>query len=128
MGFEIRFTVEGPPRTKERARSVKGRHYTPKETVDYQRRIACEAIRAGVPSEPLGGAFVLRVIAYVKREPSSDPRDWDNVGKIVSDALSKLIWKDDRQVVLGIVIKRPTEHDDAEERLVVRARSLEGSP
>lgn len=32
-------------------------------------------------------------------------KDWDNCGKIVSDALNGIVWKDDRQVVRGWVNK-----------------------
>lgn len=32
-------------------------------------------------------------------------RDWDNLGKLVSDAGNNLLWSDDRQVVCGEVMK-----------------------
>jgi len=32
--------------------------------------------------------------------------DWDNIGKVVSDAFNKIIWKDDAQVAHSIVVKR----------------------
>ena len=31
--------------------------------------------------------------------------DWDNIGKLVSDALNGIVWRDDRQIVSGWVQK-----------------------
>lgn len=48
--------------------------------------------------------------AHRKRAPraaSWNPagKDWDNLGKLVSDAGTNLLWSDDRQVVAGEVMK-----------------------
>jgi Holliday junction resolvase RusA-like endonuclease len=50
-----------------------------------------------------GGSFRLLIVAY-----GADPRsDWDNIGKLVSDALNGVFWEDDRQVIDARVMKLP---------------------
>lgn len=52
--------------------------------------------------QPLTGAIKLTADVYVKREPTSlNSGDWDNHGKAISDALSKIVYGDDRQIVDG---------------------------
>ena len=49
----------------------------------------------------------LQMLNHVIR-PTKKP-DWDNIGKIVCDALNKVAFHDDSQIVDGIVIKRYSE-------------------
>lgn len=37
--------------------------------------------------------------------PTGKP-DWDNFGKIASDALNKIVWADDSQIIMGQVLKQ----------------------
>ena len=111
----IPFTVYGIPRPKQRARILKnGFSYIPKETREYEERISWAAREAGCWEHE--GMVALDVFAYFaipKRELTSiiegDARpkrpDWDNIGKIVSDALEGVCYKDDKQVVMAKVVK-----------------------
>lgn len=110
----ITFNVYGPPVPKARARTTLRGSYTPKRTSDYEARIACAARLAladlGQPWD-IAGTYALRVLVFPyqseaqQRKRVEDRRgDWDNYGKIVSDALNVVLWADDRQVVNATVI------------------------
>ena len=123
----IRFQIPGEPVGKARVRVPKvGRAYTPQKTREYEARVrACyEAASMGVKQDAggAGEAFCVTITAYC-RIPESAPKrkkkameewaiwptkkpDWDNIGKIVCDALNGYVWKDDSQVVDGAVHKR----------------------
>ena len=95
--------------------------YTPAETRAYEKALAMVAKVAMRAKEPLLGPLRLTVTAFMpvpaswsrkKRDaalagvvrPTVKP-DWDNIGKIGSDALKGIVWKDDTQVVDGRVLK-----------------------
>ena len=117
--FRLTFFVPGPPKGKARARAGNGRHYTPKVTVDAERGISWAARKAMVGSTLVEGAVYLEITALFER-PKSWPKsrkveinvphinkpDWDNVGKLVSDALNGIVWRDDSQVAQAVVAKR----------------------
>jgi Holliday junction resolvase RusA-like endonuclease len=109
----ITFTVPGTPIGKARPRITKHGAYTPEKTV-----IAEDTIRRAYNSSILFGADIplrLCVDAFfpipqskserVKGEmlkgfirPTKKP-DWDNIGKLVSDALNQVAYYDDKQIV-----------------------------
>ena len=116
-GRTVRFTIPGPPKGKARARTLKsGISYTPKDTVVYEKMVR-ECFRAeagpdwiiheGPVQLTIGARFpVPRATSKRKRElmlvgeisPTKKP-DWDNIGKIVSDALNKVAYHDDSQII-----------------------------
>lgn len=124
MRYTISLAIPGPPRAKQRARVTRrGITYTPKETTSYETLIrhtfsAMNPDWVPIPRDrPV--AMSITVIVPIpasapkrKRElmiagnirPTSRP-DWDNYGKIVSDALNGLFFTDDSQVVDGSVHK-----------------------
>ena len=63
MADTIVFFVTGEPRGKQRARAGQGRHYTPKETVDLERRIAWEAKKAMAGRPPFEGPLHVDIVA-----------------------------------------------------------------
>ena len=120
----LQFTIPGPPMAKQRHRTTKTGHtYTPKETVNYEgliKMIAAQEV-AKVEGWQTRGQFALLVAAYFpvpksrpkawkelalanKIHPTTRP-DWDNVGKIVSDALNGIVWHDDSMVVQAMIAK-----------------------
>lgn len=128
---EIRFIVEGEPFGKQRPRHNGKVTYTPKETHDREElarwayRRACRNFRF-----PDGYYIDLRVIAYmgipksVKKEvrakmlsgklrPAKTP-DWDNIGKLVADALNRIAYGDDRYIVDAVVRKFWSDHPRTE--------------
>jgi len=136
----IEFTIDGEPIAKGRVRSFKLpngqiRHYTPKETVHYENLVRLFFSHAK-PGDwiPHDGPVEMLVIAYFsipkswprwkKRLAESERmkaccrRDWDNVGKVVSDALNEIAYKDDRQVTDPTVMKRYSPRPRVEVTLV----------
>lgn len=125
-------------RGKDRPRFTgTGRTYTTKRTRDDE-----QAIRAAyldviakegnvLPAEHQTGRepFILLVDAY-RALPKSRPKkvlceedtfkpDWDNIGKLVSDALNGLAWKDDSQVVKADISKWPRMRGLENDRMVI---------
>lgn len=117
----MKFTIFGKPKAKGRPRlSTFGgfaRAYTPQDTIEYENLVKLSYLQAAECQEPLEfeKPVSLTVIAYYqmpkqvskkKREemlsgelrPCVKP-DIDNVLKSVLDALNKIAFKDDTQVV-----------------------------
>lgn len=126
----MRFTIPGAPQGKARPKIVRQgaftKAYTPEKTVNYEALVKLSYQQAA------GGAFLgagvpvrVRIDAYydppksgTKKKlvamlaglifPTKKP-DWDNIGKIVCDALNGIAYKDDAQVVDGRVVKHYSE-------------------
>ncbi len=113
----IEFTVYGEPIGKGRPRFTRQGHtYTPQKTVGYE-----ELIRTEYHSRYDGMQFetdeplCMQIIAYVGIPKSASKRkqelmrqgiirpakkpDWDNIAKIIGDALNKTAYPDDKQIV-----------------------------
>jgi Holliday junction resolvase RusA-like endonuclease len=124
----MKFTVPGEPTGKARPR-VGNRPgftqtYTPEKTATYENLVRLEfqhAANAQGYMPILEGPVRVRIDAYYSvpkstsrkrwREmlagwvhPTKKP-DWDNIGKIVCDALNGIAYRDDSQVVDGRVLK-----------------------
>lgn len=122
MGTEVTFIVPGLPRGKQRARySSRTNHFFPAEqTVSYEAEVKWAAKRAGCtpregPVQMVIKAFFpiprsrpkgWRIEAQAEQEWYIQKPDFDNTGKIVSDALNQVAYVDDKQVVSGLVEKR----------------------
>lgn len=114
--------IPGEPVTKARPRVTKaGITYTPAKTVNYEtfiQELFAIRYRTHVPFE---GALICDVRAFfgipkswtAKKKKQALERnlrptsrkDWDNLGKIISDALNGLAYRDDGQIVDGRVRK-----------------------
>ncbi len=131
------FCVPGRPIPKGRIRVPRrGRAYTPQRTRAYERRIKDAFSLAYPRHRPWRGPVDMVVVATcapprkwsaAKREEAKAmewpcPRrpDWDNVGKIVSDALNGLAYADDAQIA-GVTI---TMDYGPEEALTVQVMRL----
>lgn len=116
-----RFTIPGKPMGQPRVRFARMgnfvKTYDPKEATSYKATIIQIAQAAGV--KPMTGPIMLTVAAYMPRPqrlcrksdsnlavPSECKPDWDNIGKIVSDALNGVAYADDSQITMGTVCKR----------------------
>jgi Holliday junction resolvase RusA-like endonuclease len=142
----ITFEVPGEPMGKGRHRSFvdKGKgavvHVADRETDSYERTvkwIARQAMgRQGV-RELLDGPLWMHVTAFMAAPKTLHKRlhageviyatkkpDFDNVGKIIGDALNKVLYADDAQVVDGRVVKR----FDMLPRVVVSIGRLDPKP
>ena len=105
--------VPGKPKGKARPRFAKGRAYTPKNTVEYEKLISqCYQEQNGTKHEgeislDIKAVFMIpkswtnrKKKTYVdeKRRPEIRP-DIDNIAKVVMDALNGIAYEDDSQVV-----------------------------
>lgn len=95
-----RFTVDGEPMSKARARVVNGHAYTPERT-----RVAEAGIQAAFKStnpsrtpHPLLSGTKYGVVALFFHQ-TRQRRDIDNMLKLILDALNGMAWTDDTQVV-----------------------------
>jgi Holliday junction resolvase RusA-like endonuclease len=112
------FTIPGKPMGQPRARFARMgkfvKTYDPKEAVSYKATIIQLARAAGV--RQMIGPVRLAIDAYLPRPkrlwrkidpsaaiPAECKPDWDNIGKIVSDALNGIAYADDAQVWHGSV-------------------------
>lgn len=124
-------TIPGDPVAKGRARfrvvAVKGKApfvqpYTPKETQEAEARIKAAWEAAGGPY--LGGRLELEILFFQIPQKNRAPRheDWDNLAKLVCDALNKVAFGDDRQITRAVVEKL---EDALNPRTVIRLRTRE---
>jgi Holliday junction resolvase RusA-like endonuclease len=95
-----------------------GHHYTQAKTRDAEERIKAAALaQVGSPMiagpvelfakvyAPIPASWSAKKKAHAIRgeiRPTCKP-DWDNVGKLISDALNGCMWKDDAQIVDGSI-------------------------
>lgn len=127
------FEVPGKPFGKQRPRMMRTGHaYTPKETINYENLVRM-CFKEKYPMHiPIEGTVGMRVDAYFpvaeswskkKKKQALDGEthphkpDWDNIGKIISDALNEIAYKDDSQIADAHVTKRYSERPRVEVRL-----------
>lgn len=109
----IKFTIPGKPLAKQRPRFTRaGRTYTPEATVMYENLIKTCFAQAYPDHIPVTCPVKMEIRAYYPIAESWPKKkkaaalfgvlkpakpDWDNVGKIVSDALNQIAYVDDAQ-------------------------------
>ncbi len=116
----LEFEVPGKPFGKQRPRVVNGHAFTPKETQMFENLIKVMFQTAYPDHIPVSTGLRMEVIAvYPIPESWSKKKkmkaaahlvhptkpDWDNVGKIVSDALNQIAYVDDAQIYDAHVYK-----------------------
>ena len=121
----ISFTIPGDPKGKARPRLGRSGHaYTPADTVSYENLVKlCFREAAGDDWTPIGPDVPIscRIYAYypIPKSVSKKRRaamldglllplrkpDWDNIGKIVCDALNRIAYDDDAQICDARVLK-----------------------
>jgi len=128
----ICFTIPGPPVGKARAQTVRNKYtgesvsYTPDKTVSYEeltrgRYLAaakgfkfssdsqlCIQIASYFPVPASKSKKVKAAMLAGQIKPAKKP-DWDNIGKIICDALNGFAYKDDAQIVLAQIGKEYAE-------------------
>lgn len=95
-------TVPGVPVPKGRPCVYKGVGVTPKKTRDAESRIQALWAAQYPDMQPLTGGVHVSLDFYL---PDRRTRDWDNLAKLVTDALNGLAYEDDRQIVSAVVTK-----------------------
>jgi Holliday junction resolvase RusA-like endonuclease len=125
---EFEFTVPGTPIGKGRPRYTGyGRPYTPQKTRDKEKEIAL-AYKSKYGGERFSDLDQLRILIHAyfpipvsatkkfhtmavngELYPTKKP-DWDNIGKLVCDALNGVAYRDDSQIVMAMVIKHYSDN------------------
>lgn len=122
----VSFSIPGNPVAKARPKFAgKGHAYTPAKTRTYEEIVRLHARRAMKGKKLLTGAVELNVTFYfpipknftkLQREQAisgvlkhTKKPDWDNTGKLTSDACNMIVYKDDAQVSDSHVHKRYSE-------------------
>ena len=116
--MEIKFTIPGPPKGKQRPRicRVNGRSmaYTPKETIEYERLVRASYTAVSKAKFERNLPLEISILAlfpipkYVSRKtkelmlngrlfPTKKP-DADNIIKVILDALNGVAYQDDAQI------------------------------
>lgn len=122
---ELTFKIDGDPFGKQRPRVLRtGRAYTPKETVAYEMKTIRSFRTASrgrfYADEGTPVCVVIKACFRIPKNTSKKQRaqmesgeilpmkkpDCDNIQKVVLDALNKLAYADDKQVVSSAVEKR----------------------
>ena len=129
--MEIRFTVPGVHKGKQRARNRLVRKkdgssfvstYTPSETRNQEALVRDFAQKAMGNRPPLEGPIKFNMCAYLPVPPSWSNKkradaiagkifpigkpDFDNYAKLISDAINQLVFVDDSQIVTSTIYKR----------------------
>ena len=126
MEKRLEITIEPSPKERPRATVVGGhaRIYTPNTTATYEKRIRDAWIKANGDT-PMEGQLLAKIY-YGFRIPKSTPKknipgmlaryvrptvkpDLDNLDKAVMDALNKVAYKDDSQIVAKVSKKHYAE-------------------
>jgi Holliday junction resolvase RusA-like endonuclease len=132
----------GEPKGKGRPRFARrtGHAYTPQETASYEACLRHEAALAMAGRAPLEGPLLVQVAAHFeipaswsakKRaaalageiRPTKRP-DWENVAKML-DALNEVVWRDDAQVVSGLIEKHYSDRPRLRVEVAVLAAQQE---
>lgn len=126
--MKITFTVPGQPRGQARPRFARigqgVRTYKAKQDVLKENMVALRYIEAAGGLEPHTGPVRLNVLAVSvppkswsrkrreeERYKTSRP-DADNIGKLVSDGLNEVAWRDDAQIIRLVVEKVFGDRDE----------------
>ena len=101
MEIDLWITMEPQPKQRPRVKRH-GHAYTPIETVRGERLIRHEVMRAYPALLPSKRDIGMRLDFYM---PNHKRMDWDNLGKLVSDALNGVAYVDDSQIRECVVRK-----------------------
>ena len=95
-------TVAGQPVPKGRPRVFRGRGITPQATRDAEKRIADAFTTKYKNFEPITSEIDILLTFYMQNRKRTD---YDNLAKLVTDALNGLAYADDSQIVKAVVFK-----------------------
>jgi Holliday junction resolvase RusA-like endonuclease len=93
-------TIKGDPVPKGRPRVVNGHTYTDARTVNAERQVRAAWAKSGF--KPIQGPVRVSLAFW---RLTARPCDWDNLAKLVCDALNGLAFEDDSQIIEAYVSK-----------------------
>lgn len=90
-------TVPGDPKAKSRPRSgSNGNTFTPKTTKNAEKVLATYAMAARKGAPPVSGSLGIAVEFYCATKRRTDG---DNLLKLVTDGLNRIVYEDDSQIL-----------------------------
>lgn len=104
----VRFSVLGEPRSKQRPRVTHRGTFTPKQTLEQERKFRDAWLATG--AEMFRHHVILSIDFF---NSTKHRRDIDNMAKLVLDGLNTFAFEDDWQVVELNLTKRFTSSDRA---------------
>lgn len=113
--FRVRVVLPGPPRGKQVAQVTRRGTFIPKKTMAEMEALRWIAVQAMKRERPFQGPVEIKICAYMpvppswprarrelalanKTHPTSKP-DGSNIQKLVEDALIRIVFLDDSQIV-----------------------------
>lgn len=106
----LEVVIVGKPVSKARPRFGRGRAYTPKTTVDAEKAVRVAYWQSSV--DQFGRVVMFDgdiTINLVFGLGDRRRRDWDNLAKLVCDALNGIAYRDDAQIHRAVVDKLYTD-------------------
>lgn len=117
----VNFEIPGKPGAKQRPRHTRnGPTYTPKETINYENLVKVCFLNKYPDFAPINKPVTMDIYAAfpipeswskskkemaLRKEIFPGKPDWDNIGKIVSDALNGIAYTDDSLITICLVSK-----------------------
>lgn len=114
--MRLTFDIPGPAVPKGRPRVTSRGTFTPKRTVEYEKRVRdCAHAVRNRDFWALGWRYevTIHIVPLAAKKPGAKPRgaDVDNVAKSILDALIGVLWSDDAQVsALHVIRHLPSRH------------------
>lgn len=96
------FTVLGDPVSKGRPRVYHGHGVTPKKTQNAEKLVRDTYLSNYPSAPPYEGDVNIIIDCYMAGKRG---KDWDNLAKLVCDALNGVAYVDDRQIMVALVRK-----------------------
>ena len=104
--MQVTFELVGEPVAQSRPKFSRGRCYEPANCTKYKEKIKQAARIAMDGKEPMSNALFCVIKFYRKfKRTSRRFGDCDNLYKAVTDAMNKIVYEDDSQIVRCIVEK-----------------------
>ena len=104
--MKIEFELVGEPVAQSKTKFSRGRCYEPANCTKYKEKIR-QAARIAMDGKELITAPLFCVIKFYRKFKRTSRRfgDYDNLYKAVTDAMNKIVYEDDSQIVRCIVEK-----------------------
>lgn len=120
--YEIEIDESITGKQRPRMNTYTGKAYTPTKTKNYEYLVKQTFLNKYPDFKPIEGRVTMTIIAYFDIPKSTSKKkkvemlcgeisptkkpDWDNIGKIISDALNKFAFKDDSQITDVRIFKK----------------------
>ena len=134
----IHLLIPGDPVPKGRPRVTTRGSFTPERTREAEEKVVYHWQQAGEPCISGVGPLEVRIVLTRKRPKGhrlkdgsltlagreagehapTKPADWDNLAKLVTDALNGRAYQDDGQIVQAVVSKRWADEGDEGSTLI----------